>query len=348
MAKDSDFYIFDIEHGYIPFKEYQKITGSKTTRVKKFSFDGFAKHLGIDLGIDPSMLPLLASLAGNDYISDEELEPFGAHIKKLVNIAQFFLSKYNSVSEAIHAVIGLYPNDRKSAFEKVLLQSIEVYQMKQSNLIGYFDSGDLFGIDPSMLPLLASLAGNDYISDEELEPFAAHIEKLVRSSKLDAGGNQFVNIAQLVFFLSKYNSVSEAIHAVIGLYSNDRKSAFEKVLRQSIEEYQMKQSNLIGYFDSGDLSCNMRTYINNHSLPEWIVKLYREGLIASEGLDCLCNRKVFLRIQCEDISLPSAQICAQGLRWYYYVLHGQIEPGKTLITSQQAVLHPSPRCKEKT
>ena len=219
MAKDSDFYIFDIEHGYIPFQQYS-ISGSNTT-VKKFSFDGFARHLGIE---------------------------------------------------------------------------------------------------PSMLPLLASLAGNDYISNEELEPFDAHIKELVSSSNLDAGGNKFVNIAQ--FFLSKYESIPEATHAVKDLYGHG--SAFEEKLDLSIKEYQMKQSNynynLISYFDSGDLRCNMRTYKNKHSLPEWIVKLYREGLLATEGLDCLCNRTIFLRTQCEDISLPSAQICAQDLRWYYYVL----------------------------
>ena len=235
MASDSDFYIFDIKHGYIPFQQYN-ISGSNTT-VKKFSFSGFAKHLGID---------------------------------------------------------------------------------------------------PSMSPLLASLAGNDYISDRMLRPFTAHIEKLVSSSTLDAGGKKckVVTIAQ---FLSRYNSISEAIHAVIGLYSNDHGSAFEKVLLPSIEEYQMKQCNLIGYFDSGDLSCNMHTY-NGHLLPEWVVKLYREGLIATEGLACLCNRKIFLRTQCEDISLPSAQTCAQGLRWYYYVLalncEDTVVPSATELPSQ--------------
>ena len=232
MASDSDFYIFDIKHGYIPFQQYS-ISGSNTT-VKRFSLSGFAKHLGID---------------------------------------------------------------------------------------------------PSMLPLLASLVGNDYISDELLGPFAKTI-----------GSKDCVTIAQ---FLSRYNSILEAIHAVIGLYSNDDdKSAFEKVLLQSIQEYQMKQSNLIGYFDSGHLSCNMRTYINKHSLPQWIVKLYREGLIASEGLDCLCNRKIFLRTQCEDISLPSAQTCAQGLRWHYYALALNCEdtvvvPSATELLSQSKDSIPS-------
>jgi hypothetical protein len=169
-----------------------------------------------------------------------------------------------------------------------------------------------------MSPLLASLAGNDYISDIMLRPFTAHIDSLVSSSKLEAGSRK-CKVPTIAQFLSRYKSVSEAIHAVIGLFPNNLKVSFKKALYLSIEEYQMKQSNLIGYFDSRDLSCNLRTY-NDHSLPQWVVKLYRQGLIASEGLDCLCNRKIFLQTQCEDIKLPSAQTCAQGLRWYYYAL----------------------------
>ena len=217
LANDSDFYIFNIRHGYIPFQQYN-FSGPNTT-VRKFSFDGFAKHLGID---------------------------------------------------------------------------------------------------PSMSPLLASLAGNDYISYTMLKPFTTHIESLVSSSKLEAGSRK-CKVPTIAQFLSSYKSVSEAIHAVIGLFPNNLKVSFKKALDLSIEEYQMKQSNLIGYFEISDLSCNMRTY-NDHSLPEWVVKLYREGLIAFEGLACLCNRNIFLQTQSEDIKLPSAQICAQGLRCHYYAL----------------------------
>jgi hypothetical protein len=234
MANDSDFYIFNIRRGYIPFKQYD-FTGPNTT-VRKFSFDGFAKHLGID---------------------------------------------------------------------------------------------------PSMSPLLASLVGNDYISDIMLRPFTAHIESLVSSSKLEAGSRK-CKVPTIAQFLSSYKSVSEAIHAVIGLFPNNLKVSFEKALYLSIEEYQMKQSNLIGYFDSHDLSCNMRTY-NGHSLPQWVVKLYRQGLIASEGLDCLCNRKIFLQTQYEDIKLPSAQTCAQGLRWYYYALALNCEGTNTVVPATTEV-----------
>ena len=214
MANDSDFCIFDIKYGYIPFQN--EIVSDQNTTVRKFSRNAFINRLGLD----PSMLPLLASLIGNDYISDGMLKRFA----------------------------------------------------------------------DNCLP------------------------------RLNDGSSKIPTIAQ---FLSQYNSDSEAINAITALYPDN---AFQTALHLSIEEYQMKQSNLIGYFNSGNLSCNMRTY-NHHSLPEWIIELYRQGLIASEGLSCWCNRKVFLPTQCEDISFPSAQICAKDLRRHYYELpsHSQAE-----------------------
>ena len=206
MGNDSDFYIFNIKHGYIPFQQYD-FTG-RNTRVKKFSFDGFARYLAID----PEMLPLLALLVGNDYISKSMLTKFDTHI-----------------------------------------------------------------------------------------------------------GHAWKRAPVIAQFLSKHRSMPEACEAVISLYQNDAKSEFAEKLPLSIKEYQIERSNLIGYFVSRSLSCNVRTY-NGHPLPQWVVKLYREGLIASEGLNCLCNRKIFLRPQSEDVSLPSTQICAEGLRRYYYKL----------------------------
>ena len=191
------------------------------------------------------------------------------------------------------------------------------------------------GIDSILLPVLASLIGNDYITNKMSRNFADHMEKLTSTSQQDPG----CKVSTTAQFLSKHHSVSDAIHDATGLYSNKKNSAFERKLRLSIEEYQIKQSNLIDYFVSGDLSCNMRTY-NGHLLPEWIIKLYRQGFIASEGLSHLCNKKVFLRTQCEDISLPSAHLCAQDLRWYYYALAlkcenaGTLEPTTTEPPSQ--------------
>ena len=228
MGNDSDFYIFNIKHGYIPFQQYN-FAGRNTT-VKKFSFDGFARHLAIN---------------------------------------------------------------------------------------------------PEMSPLLASLVGNDYISDSMLGPFSSHIQQLLSSSKLDAGSKK-CKVPVIAQFLSKYKSMSEACKAVISLYQNGSESAFAKVLHLSINEYQIKRSNLIGYFASRSLGCDVCTY-NGCSLPQWIVKMYREGLIASEGLACLCNRQVFLRPQCEDVSLPSTQTCAEGLRWYYYELALNCEVTSTAV-----------------
>ena len=228
MGKDSDFYIFNIKHGYIPFKEFFT---SQNTRVKKFSFDKFVQYVKQEFAIDSEMLPLLASLLGNDYVSDDLLSTFR---KKVPNRA------------------------------------------------------------PNQVPDIAS-------------------------------------------FLSQYQSISEAREAVIKLYQNDDSAEFAEALSLSIEEYQKTGSNLIDYFTSDSPSCNVRTY-NGHPLPEWLVKLYREGLIASEGLHCLCNRKVSLRPQSERILLPSTHTCVEGLRQYYYKLALSCEVNTTVTNTDDIVV----------
>ena len=210
MGKDNDFCIFDIKHGYIPF--IKEFFTSQNTRVKKFSFHKFVQYVKQEFAIDSEMLPLLASLLGNDYVSDELLSTFRKKVPNRVPDTASFLSQYQSISEAREAVIKLYQNDDDSAeFANALSLSIEEYHKTES------------------------------------------------------------------------------------------------------------ESNLISYFNSDSLSCNVRTY-NGHPLPQWVVKLYRKGLIASEGLHFLCNRKVSLRPQSERISLPSTHTCVEGLRQYYYKL----------------------------
>ncbi|XP_028395372.1 protein asteroid homolog 1-like [Dendronephthya gigantea] len=142
MAKDSDFYIFNIKCGYIPFPHYN--FSCRNTTVKKFKFQNFAKHLGID----PGMLPLFASLIGNDYVSEDVLEQFMVYLQqptdKIPAIAKF-LSKYksNDASTVFEAVVKLIPSGLQEEFRDKLRLSVEEYQTKESNLIGYFKSNDL-------------------------------------------------------------------------------------------------------------------------------------------------------------------------------------------------------------
>ncbi|XP_028395548.1 protein asteroid homolog 1-like [Dendronephthya gigantea] len=180
--------------------------------------------------------------------------------------------------------------------------NITVKKFKFQNFAKYL------GIDPGMLPLLASLIGNDYVSHKMLQPFMDYLQQ--PTDKIPA----------IAKFLSKCkrNAASTVFEAVVELIPSVQPE-FEQALRLSVEEYQMKESNLIGYFSSNDLSCNIVTF-NNHSLPQWAVQLFRDDSIASSGFACLCNRKIFLQTQCEDPSLPSAQACVQDLRWHYYAM----------------------------
>lgn len=88
VSYDSDFYIYDIL--YIPFPsinfipvEYKKNVGDCVgpkyfLDCKIYSVDVFIESFG---GLDKSMLPLLASLLGNDYIKRSVFKKFYANLK---------------------------------------------------------------------------------------------------------------------------------------------------------------------------------------------------------------------------------------------------------------------------
>lgn len=169
-------------------------------------------------------------------------------------------------------------------------------------------------ISSSMLPMLASLVGNDYVSDEILKSFKMNIRQL--SCSRNCVG-KVSDISRTAAFLSMCKSVDEAMTAVLEDSPQSQMQEFEKALCMSIEEYQIKPTHLLGYFEKGDLGCNLLTY-NGQRIPTWVIKLYREGAFGKQCMSCMCQRKVFLDVQVEDMSKPSANQCTLNIRRYLY------------------------------
>ncbi|XP_010871647.1 protein asteroid homolog 1 [Esox lucius] len=72
LTNDSDFYIFDLPGGYIPFQFFQwaNVGGSSPNRyisARRYTVSGLCRHFG---GMNRELLPLCAVLAGNDYTTE--------------------------------------------------------------------------------------------------------------------------------------------------------------------------------------------------------------------------------------------------------------------------------------
>ena len=77
LSNDSDFFIFDIEGGYILLSFFGWKSSPLTAKIYHRS------KLASRFRIRPQLLPLLASLAGNDYVSREALLDFDSGLNRV-------------------------------------------------------------------------------------------------------------------------------------------------------------------------------------------------------------------------------------------------------------------------
>ncbi|XP_038821820.1 protein asteroid homolog 1 [Salvelinus namaycush] len=73
LTNDSDFYIFDLPGGYIPFRFFQwaSVSGSPPNHyipARRYTVSGMCQHFR---GMNRELLPLCAVLAGNDYTTEQ-------------------------------------------------------------------------------------------------------------------------------------------------------------------------------------------------------------------------------------------------------------------------------------
>ena len=70
LSHDSDFFIFDVEGGFIPLSSFAWQSCPSIARI--FYREKLAQYFGIN----SELLPLFASLVGNDYVTFELRKPF--------------------------------------------------------------------------------------------------------------------------------------------------------------------------------------------------------------------------------------------------------------------------------
>ncbi|XP_041939010.1 protein asteroid homolog 1-like isoform X2 [Alosa sapidissima] len=64
LSNDSDFYIFDLREGFLPLDDFQwKDENNGEFLAKRYKLSKFCEHFRLD----PALMPVFASIAGNDY-----------------------------------------------------------------------------------------------------------------------------------------------------------------------------------------------------------------------------------------------------------------------------------------
>ncbi|XP_065145678.1 single-strand DNA endonuclease ASTE1 [Paramisgurnus dabryanus] len=156
LSNDSDFYIFDLRGGYLPFSFFQwnNVCGKATERyipARQYTVNRFCMHFN---HMNKQLLPLFAMVAGNDYtpakitetfFSRVELErvPAGRKSGRSSRLEGFllWLSQFTSPVAALEEVLEILGGQRKANLRTQLSEGIQDYQLSRtSGLANYFTS----------------------------------------------------------------------------------------------------------------------------------------------------------------------------------------------------------------
>ena len=165
-------------------------------------------------------------------------------------------------------------------------------------------------IHPELLPMFASLVGNDYVSSDALEPFTRALSRSQYS--MDRSNRKEARFARIANMLS---TVPDTI--VLQMVSSYGGVQLRQAVENSLQEYSITESNLLRYFQNGVISSSLRTQ-KGCKIDEWVLRKFREGLFSTNCMSGFTSGKVLLRFQVENCREKSANFCSQKLRRFVY------------------------------
>ena len=167
------------------------------------------------------------------------------------------------------------------------------------------------GISRELLPLVASVLGNDFVSDDVRQILC---KDLGIDRHFSVG-----NILSKTTSLLKTNSkLEDALRTVLGRVSNqDRRKRVQKALERSIESYKDCGTVLATYFETGEVTSKHESHATRET---WVLEKIRQGLFPLICMEVLAVGRKFLQPQVENLQQqqPAADHCSLGLRRFLY------------------------------
>ncbi|XP_059909356.1 protein asteroid homolog 1-like isoform X2 [Gadus macrocephalus] len=170
-----------------------------------------------------------------------------------------------------------------------------------------------FNIDPQLLPVFASLAGNDYVNLRDVK-CASYVPAGRPTMKFSA--------ATLVGLLSWLGArtdrtTEDTLTAAMKLMPNMSQQA-QTMVRTAMLEYELPSSSLRGFFSEGTippLPAEMLICV-----PDWVRASLARGELGGDVLDLLVHRRNKLQTQVERSDLQSSNLTSKHIRQVWYGL----------------------------
>ena len=167
-------------------------------------------------------------------------------------------------------------------------------------------------IRAELIPLWASLAGNDYVSRDLSSTFNRALNGFQTFNHI-----RFESIANMLSKLRDSNEEEALKCALKMMKSAENREQLRQAVELSLQEYTLSESNLSRYFQDDIVSSSLRTQ-SNREINQWVLRRFRNGKFSSKCISSLTSGKLFLEIPVENCREISANCCSKRLRRYVY------------------------------
>ncbi|XP_041453902.1 protein asteroid homolog 1-like [Lytechinus variegatus] len=172
---------------------------------------------------------------------------------------------------------------------------------------------NFFHVKKELLPLFATLAGNDYVNPVSLNPF---LSNQVYGKYSGSGNKRQTQLEHLLCWLSEQRSSATALKDVWKSLTN--KKELEPSFEASMEMYRTRHdsSNLVHYFEGQGLPKDFRSMSQLCSVigtPVWVAIAHQAGLFGNLLINVLSKGYCFSSIQVENPRQPSAWLPSEIL-----------------------------------
>ena len=181
-----------------------------------------------------------------------------------------------------------------------------------------------FRIRAELIPLLASLAGNDYVSSDALAAFNRVPTPIPTMNPSSGRKLRFESIANMLSQLPDSCNQQKALESILQKTSSPPELGQDVEL--SLQEYNIKESNLLDYFRTGEVCSSLRTR-SGHEIEQWVLRRFRSGLFSTKFMNSLTSGKCSLRVQVENCREISINRSSSRLRQFVYGILNDVEEG---------------------
>ncbi|ESO96590.1 hypothetical protein LOTGIDRAFT_227013, partial [Lottia gigantea] len=180
---------------------------------------------------------------------------------------------------------------------------------------------DVFGkFNPSLIPLLATVLGNDFVNGKVFSYFMKKFKKPdTKKSKIS---NKRSKAHSLISWLKSCASTEDAIQQILDHFPPERQSFLEKIIHDSIHSYtkiDSDQTFLEKYLESEfDINSVMLNDYFGNGLPEWMMRSLLKAELSPFIQNALVLRRVILQCQVEDLRKASSHEISKPIRRVIY------------------------------